>query len=52
MVVVGASYTVGPHVRTPERVLESVFRAPGELSILDQPKRPAPIEKIIRASME
>jgi hypothetical protein len=52
MAVVGATYTVDPHVRTPERVLESLFRAPGELSIVAQPKRPAPIEKNIRASME
>ncbi len=52
MAVVGAAYTIDPHVRTPERVLESLFRAPGERSIVDQPKRPAPVEKNIRASME
>jgi hypothetical protein len=52
MAVVGATYTIDPHVRTPEQVLESLFRAPGELSATDQPKRPAPVEKNIRASME
>ena len=52
MAVVGAAYTIDPNVRTHERVLESLFRAPGELSIVDQPKRPTPVEKNIRASME
>ena len=57
MAMVGATYTytnhpIDLHVRTPERVLESLFRAPGELSIVDQPKRPTPVEKNIRASME
>ena len=52
MAVLGAAYTIDPHVRKPEQVLESLFRAPGERSIVDQPKRPAPVEKNIRASME
>jgi hypothetical protein len=52
MAVVGAAYTIDPNVRTPERVLESLFRAPGEPAIVDQPKRPTPVEKNIRASME
>ena len=52
MAVVGAVYTVDPQERSPEQVLESLFRAPGEPSATDQPKRPAPVEKYIRASME
>lgn len=38
MAVVGAAYTIDPHVRTPEDVLESLFRKPGE-------PRPAPAER-------
>ena len=52
MAVLGAAYTIDPNVRTPEQVLESLFRAPGEPSVAGQPKRPKPISKNIRASME
>jgi hypothetical protein len=51
MAVLGASYTINPHVRTAQQVLESLFRAPGELSAADLPKRPKPVGKHIRASM-
>jgi hypothetical protein len=52
MAVLGAVYTIDPHERTPEQVLESLFRAPGELAVVDQPQRPKPVGKNIRASME
>jgi hypothetical protein len=52
MAVLGAVYTIDPHARTPEQVLESLFRAPGKPSAADQPKRPKPVSKNIRASME
>lgn len=32
MATVGAVYTVGPRIRTPERVLDALFRRPGEPS--------------------
>lgn len=51
MAVLGASYTIDAHVRTPEQVLESLFRAPGEPSAADLPKRPNPVGKHIRTSM-
>lgn len=50
--VLGAAYTIDPHVRTPEQVLESLFRARGEPRAIDQPKRPKPISKHIRACMD
>jgi hypothetical protein len=52
MAVVGAVYTIDPQERKPEQVLKSLFRAPGEASVTDRPKRPAPVEKYIRASMD
>jgi hypothetical protein len=52
MAVLGAVYTIGAHMRTPEEVLESLFRAPDQPSPSDQPKRPKPISKHVRASME
>ena len=52
MAVLGAAYTIDPHVRTPEQVLESLFRPRGEPSAIDQPKRPKPISKHIRSSMD
>lgn len=52
MAVLGAAYTISPHVRTTEQVLESLFRPREEPSKKDQPKRPKPISKNIRASME
>lgn len=51
MAVLGAVYTIDPHVRMVEQIVESLFRAPGELSAMDQPKRPKPISKHVRASM-
>lgn len=52
MAVVGAVYTIDPQERNPAQVLESLFRAPGEPSAAGQPKRPVPVEKYIRASMD
>ncbi|HDZ01489.1 MAG TPA: ISKra4 family transposase [Nitrospirae bacterium] len=52
MAVLGAAYTIGAHVRTPEEILKSLFRAPEQPSPPGQPKRPKPISKHIRASMQ
>jgi len=51
MAVLGAAYTIDPHERTAEQVLESLFRDPGQPSTTPH-KRPKPICKNIRASME
>jgi len=52
MAVVGAVYTVEPHPRTPEAVLESLFSPPDqkEKDPLLKP-RPKPLEKHVRASL-
>lgn len=48
--LVGAVYTVDPFVRTPEGVLEALFRSPGERA--DPPAlRPPPCFKRLRASL-
>lgn len=52
MAVLGAAYTVEPHVRTPDQILEALFRQPTQPPATDRPKRPKPIAKHIRASME
>ncbi len=38
MAVLGAAYTIGAYVRTPEDILESLFRAPEQPSPPEQPK--------------
>ena len=47
MAILGAVYSIDPHVRTPEAVVESLFRQPGET----RPKsdRPRPQHKRVRA---
>ena len=50
MALLGAVYTVDPYVRTPDEVLEALFResAPSELP----PTRPRPCFKHVRAALE
>jgi len=48
--VVGASYTVDPFIRTPEAVLEALFRTPGERAHSPE-ARPPPRFKRLRASL-
>lgn len=49
----GAAYTIEPHPRTPEEVLESLFRAKREKRSKDTGKaRPKPLYKPIRASRQ
>ncbi len=51
MAVIGSAYTIAPYVRTPEEVLEALFRtpkAPGEEAVEPRPK---PLAKAIRASL-
>jgi hypothetical protein len=50
MAVVGAAYTVDPHVRTPEDVLEALFRKPGEPRPTPA-ARPEPCHKRLWASL-
>ena len=48
--LVGSTYTVDPFVRTPEAVLNALFRSPGESA--DPPEdRPPPCFKRVRASL-
>ena len=52
MAVLGSAYTIAPYVRTPEEVLEALFRArntPPETE--DIGLRPTPLSKYIRASL-
>ena len=50
--ILGAAYTIEPNPRTPEEVLESLFRAKDQKSSEETPKaRPKPLYKHIRASM-
>lgn len=53
MAVVGASYSVDPYPRTPEKVLESLFRPKGVSVVKDHEQpRPTPVNKHIRACMD
>jgi hypothetical protein len=53
MAVVGASYTVDPYPRTPEKVLESLFRAKNTLAAeVSEQVRPKPVNKHVRACMD
>ncbi len=52
MAVLGAAYTVEPNPRTPQEVLESLFRPRDNPAPADPPKqRPKPLGKHIRASL-
>jgi hypothetical protein len=52
MAILGAVYTVASNTRTPEEVLRSLFLPPDEVSpYADQPARPKPLHKHVRASM-
>ncbi len=53
MAIVGASYTVYPYPRAPEKVLESLFRSKDTLAteISDQ-LRPRPVNTHVRACMD
>ena len=51
--ILGAAYTIEPHPRTPEEVLESLFRAKREKRSKETSKpRPKPLYKHIRASLQ
>jgi hypothetical protein len=53
MAVVGASYSVDPYPRTPEKVLESLFRPKGVSVVKDSKQsRPKPVNKHVRACMD
>lgn len=49
MATVGAAYTIDRHVRTPEDVVEALFRKPGEKRC--KRKRPSPCHKRVWASL-
>jgi len=50
MAVLGSVYSVDPHVRTPQEVVESLFRRPGERG--EKTPRPRPQHKRVRASLD
>ncbi len=49
MALVGSAYTVAPYIRTPEQVLEALFRDAGKEE--QPPPRPKPVAKHVRASL-
>ena len=49
MALVGAVYTVDPFIRTPEQILEALFRDATKKE--DPPSRPKPLFKHVRASL-
>jgi hypothetical protein len=51
MAVVGSSYLVAPYVRSPESVLEALFRVDSDESDKINDKRPAPIYKSVIATL-
>lgn len=52
MAVLGAVYNIEPNIRTPEKVLESLFRSPDDPSPYEnKPAPPKPQNKHVRASM-
>lgn len=53
MAVVGASYSVDPYPRTPEKVLEALFRSGDPLTAeITEQVRPKPVNKHVRACMD
>jgi hypothetical protein len=50
MALLGSVYTVEPHLRTPQEVLEALFRSPGTQS-KSTPRRPEPCFKRVRAAL-
>ena len=53
MAIVGASYTIDPYPRTPESVLESLFRTRDKLAVaVSEQLRPKPVCKHVRACMD
>ena len=50
MALLGSVYTVEAHLRTPQQVLEALFRSPGADS-KPAPRRPPPCFKRVRASL-
>ena len=51
MAVIGSAYTIAPYVRTPEEVLEALFRTPKVAGEEAAEPRPKPLAKAIRASL-
>jgi hypothetical protein len=51
MAVLGCVYSVAPYVRTPEEVVEALFRPPGEPREDVSVKRPRPCHKRVRACL-
>lgn len=49
MATLGAVYSIDPHVRTPEEVVESLFRQPG--TPREKSNRPRPCHKRVRGSL-
>ena len=52
MALIGAVYTIAPLVRTPQEVLEALFREPGPTRAEPLATRPKPCFKRVRAALE
>ena len=51
MALVGAAYTIDPYHRTPEAVLDALFRKPRPTEETSSASRPKPVAKHVRASL-
>jgi hypothetical protein len=51
MALLGSVYTVEPHLRTPQEVLEALFRRPPGADSKSTPRRPQPCFKRVRATL-
>jgi hypothetical protein len=51
MALLGAAYTIAPYVRTPEQVLDALFRPPDSGNAAPAPSRPVPQHKRLRAAL-
>jgi len=51
MALVGAAYTIDPYVRTPQAILDALFRKPRPAKKASTETRPKPVAKHVRASL-
>jgi hypothetical protein len=51
MALVGAAYTIDPYVRTPQAILDALFRKPCPAEKTSTVTRPKPVAKHVRASL-
>lgn len=51
MALVGAAYTIDPYIRTPQAILDALFRKPRPEEATSAVPRPKPVAKHVRASL-